>query len=188
MCWGSSADAQASPPGSGYPCPLRQAAIGGVLRPRSWGSRRSGPFCHSPPPTHTQGSWPARSQDAGGGMCQHPGARWASAQVPAPGHVACEGAAEGAVAAAGGVAPSSVPPGRVAWAPLASGSCFSPRVGGPRCGAPAESACPAPLPQAPPGLRGPPPRAGPAFVAWQLWWPTLCASNVAPHGASDCPK
>lgn len=53
MCWGSSADAQASPPGSGYPCPLRQAAVGGVLRPRSWGSRRSGPFCRSPPPTHT---------------------------------------------------------------------------------------------------------------------------------------
>lgn len=72
MCWGSSADAQASPPGSGYPCPLRQAAIGGVLRPRSWGSRRSGPFCHSPPPhTHT-----------GLLACKVSGRRWG--HVPTP--------------------------------------------------------------------------------------------------------
>lgn len=157
MCWGSSADAQASPPGSGHPCPLRQAAIGGVLRPRSWGSRRSGPFCRPPPPTHT-----------GLLACKVSGRRW--------GHVPPPWSALGLGSGPGPRARGLRGCCRVAWAPPASGSCFSPRVGGPRRGAPAESACPAPLPHAPP-------RAGPASVAWQLWWPHVARPSVQSNGS-----
>lgn len=150
------------------------------------------------PLTHTQGSWPARSQDAGGGTFRHPAACWAWARgtAPAPVDVACRGAAGRAVAAAGGVAPSSVPPGRVEWAPPASGGGLGPCAGGPHRGAAAESACPwpragRPVPSAACAASAPRARCS---VPAPLWLqaapvvPSLGSSSVAPRSTSGCPE
>lgn len=153
----------------------------------------------------TQGSWPARPQDAGGGTFPHPGARWVWAwgpgrsapglsTGPCPSGRGLRGAAERAVAAAGGLLlPLSRPaawnghrrPQAAALVPvrvaLAAESLRSRRARSP------EPASPSPPPHVLPVL----PRARcsvptPFRCVAALVVPSLSSSEVTPRGTSDC--